>query len=288
MEHAEDSTQVKHYIFNPSQPIGKGTFSEVFEAFDTNNLTGPRLVVKVIPKNLLSSDSNKNQRIAQELDVLKKIRSPHIVHIIDSYDGDDENLYLFTRYCDEGSLEERIQNEGPIPENEALKIVKQIAETFLNIDSNDVRDAYGHDRAVMHRDINPKNILFDQGKVMLSNFGFAKVIDDIDENISQGHTSVQNGLYTSPQIIDFGEYSAKCDVWSTGIVLYEAIFGEIPGKRTKPTAICEDIKAGRLDFPTEIDSNTKDLIKNMLQHDEEKRFSWSQVNEHAALKNKFS
>ena len=270
------------YYYDEDAPIGRGTFGLVYEAFDGQNSDGPKLIVKPIATHMISEDPAIQQNLKRELDLISKIRGEHIVQLADTK-LTASNLYIFYEYCDGGSLEDKIKAEELLSENEGLSLVKQIAETFLNLN---LPNKSGLDKKVlMHRNIKPSNILFKGDKVKLGDFGFAKVIDDIDQNIREMHTIIESTLYSAPQILDFDEYSAKCDVWSTGIVLYEAIFGELPWRAKKVGALLTHIKTKPFAFPKTIKDDTKDLITNMLQPDEEKRFSWSQVSEHPALKN---
>lgn len=275
---------VGKYSYNPNEILGKSSFGQVYKAYETDKPTETPLAVKKVSKTLLSDDASKNEKIKKELSVLKTIKSDGIVHIIDSVET-KEFIYLFMNYCDGGSLKQKVERGNLVPEKEALKIVKQIADIFLNIDNADVVSVYGHDKALMHREIKHSHILFHQGTVKLASFGFAKVIDDIDATVREAHTSVEPNLFTAPQIIDYDEYCAKCDVWSTGLVLYYALFGKVPGAKTTPAKVCEEIKTNGLDFPSKIHPDTKDLIQKMVKFEEGERLSWIDVSEHPALEN---
>lgn len=275
---------VDHYYYDHGAPITKGEFGFIFQAFDSQNPDGPSLIVKPIPTARISEDKAVQKALKQELDLLGKIRSDHVVKVIDVR-LTDYNLYIFAEYCNEGSLREKLDKLGSISEQEALSILKQIAETFVQIQiptkSSDAK------KVLMHRNINPNNILFHDGKVKLSNFGFAKAIDDIDEAIRQSHTEMDSTFYSSPQLLDFEDYSSKCDIWSVGIVLYQAICGRLPWESSKARVLISKMRDNPLEFPKGVaTSETQELIRSMLQIEEENRPSWKEVCEHPVLKGK--
>ena len=136
----------------------------------------------------------------------------------------------------------------------------------------------------MHRDIKPANILFSKGKIMLADFGFAKAIDETEKTLKERHSILGTPLYMSPQILNEGAYTVKCDVWSTGCLFYELLFGKLPWIGTSVPNLLWKIRTEPLTFPKKIDDNTKDLLAKMLKYDEESRISWKEVLEHPALR----
>ena len=264
--------------------IGRGPISEVYLA-DITDPDAPdapnHVAVKIIEKRNLPEDADKTQRIYYELKLLSEIKGERIVHI-DPFETDD-SLYMFMQYCNEGSLKEKIELNGLMSEDEGLNMVKQIAEIFNSFNLDNLDNSGGNKTEFMHRNINPKNILFHNGEVMLADFTSAKILDEVDRYIRTAHTPVDHDLYDSPQIIDLVEYSAKCDVWSMGIVLYESIFG---WENLKPAAFLTYVKE-RSCLPPQgiVCRDTRDLIVNMLKNDEKDRYSWSQVYSHPAIQN---
>ena len=77
----------------------------------------------------------------------------------------------------------------------------------------------------IHRDLKPANILISQGMFKICDFGFSKVIKD---PAMANKTCVGSPIYMAPQILDKKDYSAKCDIWSLGIIFYELLHGNVP------------------------------------------------------------
>lgn len=193
-------------------------------------------------------------------------------------------------YCDGDSLEAKIdekKQEGEeFTEEEACSIIKQIAQVFLDVEKLQVVNPEGKQISMMHRDIKPANIMFHQGKVKLTDFGFAKTIEEVDKDIRYNHTMVGTPLYCPPQIFCGKNYSAKCDVWSTGIVFYELLFLTTPFRGGNAKELYQNIVKHDLSFPEDrtVKPEIEDLLSLMLQREENERPNWKQVIEHPALR----
>jgi len=84
-------------------------------------------------------------------------------------------------------------------------------------------------------------------------------------------------------------YSRKCDIWSTGCVIYETLFGSPPFYAKSEVALVEKIMEGQLDIPKEntkgkISEPTRDLLSKMLNAKEEGRYNWNQIKLDPAIK----
>lgn len=135
----------------------------------------------------------------------------------------------------------------------------------------------------MHRDIKPENVFFHDGVLKVADFGFAKMIDESLKNIKIHHSLMGTPLYMAPQILNEEPYTSKCDVWSTGVLLDECIFGEVRWDGKSISNLYKNIKTQKLKFPAPIAYETKDLLTQMLQVDEVKRISWKEIKNHPAV-----
>jgi len=108
------------------------------------------------------------------------------------------NLYIFTDFCNGGDLERYLKKHGPLAEEEALKILKQIANGFIGLENLIVKNHKGSRVSIMHRDIKPPNILFHNSEVRIADFGFAKIVDDNVKDIKLHHTLLGTPLYMNP------------------------------------------------------------------------------------------
>lgn len=237
----------------------------------------------MIPAAKLLESEEQYNLFMREIEVLRQIKGSHIVQLID-VKRTPNNLYIFIDYCDGGDLEKPIKAKKIFSEEEALKIVKQIASAFITLDDIKILNEKKNQVTIMHRDIKPANILFHNNMVKIADFGFAKLVDEVDKNIKKAHTLLGTPLYMSPQILNDDLYSAKCDVWSTGVVFYELMFGKLPWTGYSVANLYNNIKTKSLDIPKGVNDDTRDLLTKMLKFKDEDRISWKDVYDHAAMK----
>jgi len=135
----------------------------------------------------------------------------------------------------------------------------------------------------MHRDLKPANILFNEGKVKIVDFGFAKIVSAVVKEVRMKQTFLGTPLYSAPQILDGEAYSFKCDIWSVGCLVFEAIFGNTPWTGRNEVELSSRIKNQKLAFPSAVSEEGQDLLKSMLQVAEEKRTDWNAIVKHPAI-----
>ena len=275
--------KIDNYVFDPQERfLGKGAFAAVYKAYDENN-DQKEVASKIISAAMLTENADQYAQFMREIEILRQIKGDNIVHLLD-VKRTPNNLYIFTDYCNGGDLEKYIKKNGQLSEDEALKILKQITNAFIDLDSLVLKNVLGQKISIMHRDIKPPNILFHNGEIKIADFGFAKIVDDNVKDIKMHHTLLGTPLYMNPQTLAYEAYSFKCDIWSTGIVIYECLFGSLPWKGTSIYNLLTNIKRIPLEFPKPISKMTKDLLRKMLQIKEETRIDWYEIRDHEALK----
>jgi len=246
-----------------------------------------QVALKTVAVKTLLEDKEQLVLFEREIKILQMIRGKHVVQLLDVMQS-EKNLYIFMEYCDGGDLKEKIVErdriDEPITEEEACSIIKQIADVFVTLNTMDLRDEKGNKITVMHRDIKPENIMFHEDKVKLVDFGFAKMIDTVNKDLKGGNTLLGSPMYMPPQILNNEKYTYKCDVWSTGMLLYELLFGEFPWKYMNDKIYHKNITTKPLVFPGEIKEDIKDLLIKMLKVKEDERITWEEVYNHPALK----
>ena len=97
-----------------------------------------------------------------------------------------------------------------------MEIFKQICNGYKVLYQN----------KIIHRDIKPENILMHDGVYKIADFGFGRIVDSLDDISIK--TILGSPIYTAPQILERQGYSAKCDIWSLGVLLYQLLFFETP------------------------------------------------------------
>jgi serine/threonine-protein kinase ULK/ATG1 len=275
--------KIDKYYYDHRSPIGKGAFATVYQAFDTSNEDAP-VALKTVPIAALLESEIQRKLFLREIETLRKIKGDHVVKLCDVFQT-KTSLYIFLDYCDGGDLSERLKRYGPFEEEEACSIIKQIADVFVTLDTMELSNEKGTKIAMMHRDIKPANIMFHEDQVKLADFGFAKIIDDVAKDVRDGGTLLGSPAYMPPQILNDEDYNYKCDVWSTGVVFYELLTGQLPWKGYSDKDLYRNITTKELSLPKKVSADSIDLIKRMLTVKEEDRISWKEVFNHPALKN---
>jgi eukaryotic-like serine/threonine-protein kinase len=201
--------------------IGIGSSGEVYLADDTQ--LRRQVAVKVLHRHL-ADDEVFLRRFRAEAQVAAGLTHQHIVSVFDW--GEDEVPYIVTEYLSGGSLRSMLDVKGAITPSQALLIG---LEASRGLD-------FAHRRGVVQRDIKPANILFDgDGHVRIADFGLAKALAEASATEPSGQM-VGTVRYASPEQAQGKRVEPASDVYSLGLVLIEAVTGELPFDADTPIA----------------------------------------------------
>ena len=201
--------------------LGRGGMATVYLARDVQH--DRPVAVKVLHPDLAASLGA--ERFQREIKLAAGLQHPHILGVYDSGNADG-NLWFTMPFVEGQSLRDRLNREGQLPINEAVRICREAA---LALD-------FAHRHGAVHRDIKPDNILLIDGQAMVADFGIARAIGASGgESLTQTGMSVGTAGYMSPeQATGESRIDARTDVYALGCVLYEMLAGEPPF--TGPTA----------------------------------------------------
>ncbi|XP_053128761.1 serine/threonine-protein kinase ULK3 isoform X3 [Hemicordylus capensis] len=203
--------QLEDFIL--TERLGSGTYATVFKGYRKRNVREV-VAVKCVNKRSLNKASVEN--LLTEIEILKTIRHPHIVELKD-FQWNKEYIYLIMEYCAGGDLSRFIHARRILPERVARIFLQQLACALKFL----------HDRNISHLDLKPQNILLsslDKPYLKLADFGFAQHMSPRDEK----HVLRGSPLYMAPEMVCSRQYDARVDLWSVGVILYEALFGRPP------------------------------------------------------------
>lgn len=210
------------------QLVGHGGMGDVHMA--TQLSLGRTVAVKLL-KPELSTDPAFVARFEQEAAALAQLRHPHIVSIVDRGRA-GETYYLVMEFVDGPSLREKLR-QPTFDTPQALLTMLLVTKAV----------DYAHGRGVVHRDLKPENILFDEqagGIPKVTDFGLAAFSDGGGprKNLTQTHVAMGTAAYMAPeQAIDAKTAGPRADLYSLGVMLYEALTGELPvGSFEPPSA----------------------------------------------------
>lgn len=201
--------------FAISERLGKGGMGEVYRAEDT------RLKRTVALKRLspsLRSDPLYRRRFQEEAERASRFTDAHVAAIYDVIDEQDETL-LVMEYVEGQTLRQRLRQ--PMSLDEFLQIAIQCAEALV---------AANH-AGIVHCDIKPENIMLTpSGRVKILDFGVAKFLPRSDQSSTVERSGTVGGTpaYMSPEVLLEKTPDGRADIFSLGIVLYEALSGHHP------------------------------------------------------------
>ncbi len=193
--------------------LGEGGMATVYLAEDPKHHR--RVAVKVMRPELAASLGA--ERFLREVEISAQLTHPHILPVYDS-GAVDGVLYYVMPFVEGESLQQRIERDGQLPVEEALRIAREVAEAL----------SYAHERSIIHRDIKPANILMSRGHALVADFGIARAMGG-DVTITRTGLAVGTPQYMSPeQATGSSGVDGRSDVYAMGCVLYEMLAGEPP------------------------------------------------------------
>jgi serine/threonine protein kinase len=211
-EHIFIGKRIDHY--RVLAEISSSPLSSVYRAEHTLH-TKSNVIIKLHHTAPLSEQ--KRHLFLQEVQLLKKIRHPHILPILDAgvYKG---TPYLVTEYAARGSLRERINNLRPdhlLPIQETLTMLLQIGQALQ----------YAHQLNTIHGNLKPENILFHQEHdALLADFCVVTLLNPASSNSTQ-HASIYP--YMAPERFQSRVYK-ESDQYALGCIAYELLTGQVP------------------------------------------------------------
>ncbi len=177
-------------------------------------------------------------RLIAEGRTLAELNHPNLVRMLD-VDPASEPPFLVLEFCAGGSLADRLAHDGPLSEDETLRIAREILEAL----------AYAHGQGIVHRDLKPENILFDeQGAAHIADFGLGKVAaEQLSFQMSMAsHTGlVGTPMYLAPEQERPGaQADPRSDLFAFGKMLYAMLSGESPRTLRPLEQLRTDLSAG--------------------------------------------
>jgi serine/threonine protein kinase len=213
--------------------LGEGAMGAVWRAHDT------RMRQDVVLKQLkppLGLEAALRQdlmaRMERESQAVGMLKHPGIVTVYDQFRDKDGLLWIAMELLRGRSLADVITNEGRLDEARVARIGAQIAAAL----------AAAHQARIVHRDINPFNILLQDQRVVVTDFGIPAVAGDI--TLTAGGALLGIHAYTAPEQVNDHQPTAACDIWSLGATLYTAVEGRPAFIGTTNAALLRAVSQG--------------------------------------------
>ncbi|EZG46771.1 calcium/calmodulin-dependent protein kinase [Gregarina niphandrodes] len=257
--HPQRGTLVERY--HRERKLGSGAYGEVWLCRDRQ--TNAERAIKFIKKSSVSPGAGGS--LLDEVEVVKSLDHPNIMKLYEFF-GDKKYYYLVMECYKGGELFDEIINRQKFGEADAANILRQVLSGVT----------YLHRHHIVHRDLKPENLLLESkskdAQIKIVDFGLSSHFDPSRKLMDRLGTA----YYIAPEVLR-KKYDEKCDVWSCGVILYILLCGYPPFGGASDQEILRRVEKGKFSFDpaewSQISSDVKELIRQMLEYDPAKRIS---------------
>jgi serine/threonine protein kinase len=246
------------------EKIGQGGMGEVWKAEDTR--LGRTVAIKILPQ-AVAADAQAIARMKREARTAAQIYHPNIA-TIHAFEEAGDRIFIVMEYVEGEPLTQLIRR-GPIAEADVCRIGRSVADAL----------AEAHEKGIIHRDIKPDNIMVKGARVKVLDFGIAKQVEQqgVDANdpttvLTQQGMIIGTVFYMSPEQALGKPLDARTDLFSLGVVLYEAVTGRRPFHGDSATDTITRIVRDEAPLPQNVSRGLATIIHRCLRKNREDRF----------------
>jgi serine/threonine-protein kinase len=228
--------------------LGVGGMGEVHRATDLT--LGQSVALKFLP-----AEAATNQRLLErfhgEVRIARQVSHANVCRVYDI--GQVEGMpFISMEYVDGEDLASLLHRIGRLPGDKAIETARKICAGL----------AAAHDRGVIHRDLKPQNIMMNKrGDVVIMDFGLAAIAQELSG------AEVRNGTpaYMAPEQLRGSGVTAKSDIYSLGLVLYELFTGKKPYEATSVAHLLEQQEAAQLTSMSSIAADVDPMVERAVR-----------------------
>lgn len=237
--------------------IGAGASGTVWRAHSR----GPIARVVALKRLGFGGGPGELERLRREAAILTELDHPHIVRVLEVL-RDGDGLALAMQFAPGGSLDDLLAQRGRLAPGQVVAVAAPVADAL----------ASAHRRGILHGDVKPANILFtSDGEPLLSDFGVARTLGGSTSDRVSGTAE-----YVAPELLDGAHPDPRADVYSLGVVCYEALAGQPPYTGPVPLAVVRAAEMGRhlrLESLTHVPEPLAVVVERAMERDPERRFA---------------
>jgi serine/threonine protein kinase len=233
----------------------------VYEAIDTR--INRRVAIKELMMPPGATDAVRQDRIARfqrEARAAGSLTHPNIVTIFET-EQENGRYFIVMEYLEGDNLRQKMDREGALPPDEAVRIATQVLDGL----------AHAHSKGVIHRDIKPENIhILPTGLVKITDFGIARL--KYEPNLTMDGQIFGTPSYMSPEQVQGGAIDEHSDLFSVGVILYEMLAGYKPFQGDSVITITYNIVHTEPPSPPSIPAPLEWVIRKALRKNPAERF----------------
>lgn len=286
----QQRNQDKFPSFGPylvGSTLGQGEFGKVKLGWSkVNNKNkndyseiSKQVAIKLIRRDTLLNDKNKEIKIYREINALKQLNHPNIVKLEEVLQN-SKYIGIVLEYASGGEFYKYIQRKRRLKEPIACKLFAQLISGVT----------YIHSKGLVHRDLKLENLLLDKNEnLIITDFGF---VNEYYSHNEMMETSCGSPCYAAPELVVSNKpYEArKADIWSCGIILFAMLAGYLPWDDDSENPDGEDIARlyyyiihTPLKFADYISPLPRDLLRHILVVDPTRRITLDKIEKHSWL-----
>lgn len=236
--------------------LGKGGMGEVYEATSGENSC---IALKLVDTENLS-DFRLLDRFLKEYEILSSVNHPNIIQVYDQ-GFTDSHLYIAMKKLSSHTLKSKIKHG--LKTEQALDIAMNICHALATI----------HELGILHRDIKPNNILFDNDLPVITDFGISKMLNArADMELTMQGEAVGTPAYMSPEQALSNKVTTQSDLYAFGVLLYQMFSGgKLPFPSRSPLKVMQDhVSTLPPHLPAELQS-IDHIVQQLLSKQPEER-----------------
>eukprot|EP01095_Lingulamoeba_sp_RSL-Kostka_P001500 TRINITY_DN12086_c0_g1_i1.p1 TRINITY_DN12086_c0_g1~~TRINITY_DN12086_c0_g1_i1.p1 ORF type:complete len:557 (+),score=118.40 TRINITY_DN12086_c0_g1_i1:74-1744(+) len=250
-----------------TKKIGCGSFGNVYKG--ESDRFGS-VAIKLMPVEKQEQDK-LIQEFKREIKIMKKLRHPNILLFMGAA-KQPPNICIIMEYMERGSLQDLLQDKD-------LDLSLDLRKQLLLGAARGMKYLHSSKPMVIHRDLKSHNLLVDKNWVCkVADFGLSRMIET-DYSNQEDLTMVGTPCWTAPEILRHESYSEKCDVYSYGVVIWEAYTRKKPYKNlTAFQVVVAVVNSGlRPQIPENCPQNWRQLMQDCWDEHPDNRPTFSEI-----------
>ena len=241
--------------------VATSGMASIYRAIDME--TGKTIALK-IPHPEVEREPQLFDRFRREEEIGKKLDHPGVMKVIGG--GPRSRVYMVMEWVD-GRLLRQVMNEGKLDVERAIRITVNICHAL----------EYIHSQGVVHRDLKPENIMIDaDDRIKIIDFGIAGLAGSRRLTFARFSDTMGTPEYISPEQVRGQRGSARSDVYTVGVMLYEMVTGKVPFTGDSPFVVMNERLLNYPPPPREIDPSIspqlQEVIYRALERDPRNRY----------------